>query len=146
MRYEREVGGLTVRKSGNGWEVCHSASGLRAFDGKVRQRRFAEQARTELLATGVDFTAEPAEIQRHRPEWKQVYYKWGNRARQSCFDRETFEFYGTDIPYSSFVPSAAWAQAMREAVAAGDTDAMTRLLNSHGKTREAESEVPGGAG
>ena len=53
---DTDLHGLTMERHGNGWGVYHTESGLPVVDGGLRQRRFAEEARTELLETGVDFT------------------------------------------------------------------------------------------
>jgi hypothetical protein len=137
MKYEHETGGLIVsHRDGCGWQVTHAASGLEAA-GRLRQRRFAEQARTELLATGTDFTRETKAIQADRKQWSEVYYRWASRARSENIDPGTWEYYGTNIHYGQFIPSARWAADMRAACVAGDGEAIEQLLES----RDARSSV-----
>jgi hypothetical protein len=129
--YETTIAGLTVGQlNGHYWQVFHEASGLEAVSG-LRQRRFAEQARAELLATGVDFTADAREISRRHQEWALVYRLWKSRACQESYDDTTFEYYSWHVGYGTFVPSARWAAAMRAATAPGSYDdgEVSRLLN-----------------
>ena len=127
MKYERTVRGLTVDENVHGWRVTHADSGLEAVSG-LRQRRSAEQARDELLATGVDFTASSQEIQTRRKEWSEIYFRWQARVSQVCFDDTTFEYYSRSCSYGTFIPSASWAAAMRHAIADHNPDEITRLL------------------
>jgi hypothetical protein len=104
-----EVGGLLVSKSNRGgWAVIHVASGLNAVC-YLRQRRFAEQARDELLATGTDFTQDKTAVQRERARWADVYYRWNQRVRQDGLDPITFEHYAAYSAYGDVIPSAARA-------------------------------------
>jgi hypothetical protein len=127
---ETTVRGLTVNKDWSGWRVAHEASGLEAVSG-LRQRRFAEEARTELLATGVDFTASARTIQGQRQRWADVYHRWQVRVQQGSYDNTTFEYYRQSTRYGDFIPSARWAAAMRAATDRGsyDGDEVSRLLN-----------------
>lgn len=117
MKYEAVKGGLRVEKQAAGWTVVHDESSLRAAQ-YLRQRRFAEQARTELLSTGVDFTA-PVEVLQSsaiRQVWQDVYYRW--RGRTDCkayghLDQATFEYYPEHTRYGQFIPSAKQAAEMR---------------------------------
>jgi hypothetical protein len=128
-KFEREVRGLVVHKHAHGYSVTHAGSGLPATP-PLRQRRFAEEARDELLATGVDFTRDKRDVQLDRPQWREVYQRWQVRARLGSYDDTTFEYYSPHASYGTFIPSAAWAQAMREAVATGDSEAIQALLNT----------------
>lgn len=107
-------GGLEVRKDHTGWTVVHAASGLYAAS-SLRQRRFAEQARAEFLATGVDFTASKHEVYKARDKWTVVYLRWHNRASATDIDPETFEYYPSHSRYGQLIPSAELASEMREA-------------------------------
>jgi hypothetical protein len=127
--FEREVRGLVVDRHGRSYSVTHAGSGLPATP-PLRQRRFAEEARTELLATGTDFTADRRAVSDSRAQWREVYQRWQVRARQGSYDDTTFEYYSPHASYGTFVPSAAWAQAMRDAVAAGDVEAIKALLRT----------------
>jgi hypothetical protein len=119
--YEETRGGLRVIWRRTGWAVEHAATGLSAATG-LRQRRFAEQARDDLLATGTDFTRPAAEISRDRARWAPVYYLWKTRAGQESYDAATYEYYGSSVHAGTFVPSAGWAAAMRHATARGSYD------------------------
>lgn len=122
------AGGLTVTIAGSGWCVIHAGSGYFVAQG-LRQRRFAEEARAELLATGTDFTLPPREL--HAPGtrelWVFPYAKWRARAGSREIDRETWEYYGRKVPSGTWAPPPEWAARMREAVACGDREAMTIL-------------------
>jgi hypothetical protein len=134
MKYEREIRGLEVAQHGAGWHVCHAASKLPATP-VLRQRRFAEQARDELLATGVDFTRDAKAIGRDRDRWAEAYRRWHARARQPAYDEKTGEYYSSHVSYGTFVPSAAWAQSYRDALEAADGDRLAELI----KGRRAET-------
>jgi hypothetical protein len=114
-QYEAAIRGLTVNKNGSGWRVTHAGSGLEVVSG-LRQRRFAEQARTDLLATGTDFTQDSRAISAQRKQWADVYWLWQQRAHQVSYDDTTFEYYPHSVRYGTFVPSAGWAEAMRAAM------------------------------
>jgi hypothetical protein len=105
-------GGLDVRQEATGWGVFHAASGLAAATG-LRQRRFAEQARDELLATGVDFTQDAAAVQAQRALWSPAYFRWLNRSRQFALDPETWEYYPKHSSYGQVIPSAKRAAELR---------------------------------
>lgn len=92
--------GLVVQQWYRSWGVYHEKSGSPAVKG-LRQRRFAEEARDELLATGVDFTADVKAVQAANEQWKPLYYEWRERARAKVFDRTTGEYYGTGISYGT---------------------------------------------
>lgn len=117
--YEETRGGLRVIWRRTGWAVEHAASpGLSAATG-LRQRQFAEQARDDLLATGVDFTRPAAEISRDHARWADVYYLWKVRAGAGSYDSTTYEYYGSRPHADAFIPSAKWAAAMRATCAPG---------------------------
>ena len=126
--YQREVRGLVVAQQGHGYAVTHAASGLAATP-VLRQRRFAEQARDELLATGVDFTQAAGAISQGRAQWAEVYHRWQQRARAVAYDSATGEYYSPHVSYGTFVPSAAWAQAYRDALAGGDSARISDIIN-----------------
>ena len=105
-------GGLTVASDVTGWGVWHDASGLPAVT-KLRLKRFALQARADLLSTGVDFTASKREIQKARRQWSEVYYRWAARSRATGLDPETQEFYPKHSQYGQLIPSAAKAAQLR---------------------------------
>lgn len=129
------LGGLRIEQQNTGWVVVHDESGLGATPG-LRQRRFAEQARDDLLATGVDFTRDKQAVSADRKLWAEVYWRWQQRAKQTSYDDTTFEYYSPDTKYGTFIPSAQWAAAMRAAVTPGsyDSEAVSRLLNEGNKT------------
>lgn len=136
MKYEATVQGLAIANLGHGYRVQHATSSNAATP-PLRQRRFAEEARAELLATGVDFTASPREIQDRRAEWADVYYRWQKRAQQESFDDATGEYYSPNSHYGVFIPSAAWAASYREALTLIPSDggeALRQVLNNT-KTR-----------
>jgi hypothetical protein len=118
-REPQTLGGLAVREreSGHGWMVLHVWSGLNAIGGALRQKRFAEQARAELLATGVDFSQDARELHAQRDVWGPVYWTWRRRAERTVIDVETGEYYAWHVNYGQYVPSAAQAAAYRAAVA-----------------------------
>jgi hypothetical protein len=131
-KFEVTVHGLTVEKTAAGWQVIHAESGVPAWgSGALRQRRFAIEAREELLATGADFTRPRSELagRGDRKAIQAVLDRWRARTRRAAFDAATFEYYSEYIPWGAFVPSAAWAAAMRDAVAKGSYYEMKRLLN-----------------
>lgn len=114
------LGGLAVASlhgDGHAWHVVHAASGMPAHDGYLRQRRFAEQACTDLLATGVDFTGTPQEIFRQRDRWRAAYALWSRRARQDRIDLVTGEHYSRLTHYGQVIPSAAHARELASALA-----------------------------
>jgi hypothetical protein len=102
--------GLAVRKtaSGSGWEVIHLSTGLRVFDGTLRQRRFAEEAMAELLATGADFTTKESAL-RDRKAWGPAYGKWLARAKSDHIDPETGEWYSWSVHAGTLsTPDGSW--------------------------------------
>lgn len=109
--------GLAVRQDNLGWGVFHAESGLAAVRG-LRQRRFADQARADMLATGVDFTRPARDVQKDRARWSEVYYRWQRRASATDLDPDTWEFYPKHARYGQVIPSAAQAAAWRDAPAA----------------------------
>lgn len=112
--HQRPVkGGLEVRHDGYGWDVVHVSSGLKAVM-DLRLRRFAVQARQELLDTGVDFTADRDSVQQARRDWQKVYNVWWERARRRSLDPETFEWYASYVPYGTQIPTERQAAMMRE--------------------------------
>jgi hypothetical protein len=120
VKYEEIKGSLRIGKRGAGYDVWHTWSGLAVVQ-RLRLRRFAEQARTELLATGVDFTQSAQKLQasRVRNQWGPVYLKWRGRGYDMTpggrgLDPVTFEHYSSDTHYGQLVPSEAQADEMRE--------------------------------
>jgi hypothetical protein len=123
MKREPEVaGGLRIAHldpAAHGWWVEHVASGKPAVAGYLRQRRFAEQLRADLLATGVDFEQDarvvsaPAELER----WRPVYYLWRQRARQGSIDLVTGEHYSVNSHYGQPIPSQENARVIAAALA-----------------------------
>lgn len=114
------VGGLAVvslRGEGKAWYVEHAPSGKPATRGYLRQKRFALEARADLLATGVDFTAEPAAIVIERDRWKHVAALWARRAHQDHIDMVTGEHYSWSTHYGQVIPSAEHAKRIAEALA-----------------------------
>jgi hypothetical protein len=108
--------GLKIIYDGHGWDVVHTASGLKvAMD--LRLRRFAQEARREFLATGVDFTKGRDEVQRARGDWAKIYHVWWDRARRHGLDQETFEWYASYVPYGAKVPTTEQARLMRQSPA-----------------------------
>jgi hypothetical protein len=135
VKYEAIKGGLRVAKIPGGYAVLHEDSKLPAIQ-YLRQRRFAEQARTELLATGVDFTKDKRIVQAARERWQEVYYRWYNRTHAlgdnvPGLDPETFEHYPESTSYSQLIPSAAQAAEMRDLAA---------MLRERGRIEAAEVE------
>lgn len=114
------VGGLALAciPRGNGWYVIHAETGVTATHGFLRQKRFAVQARADLLATGVDFTASPKEIGARREEWAGAYRLWRRRADQDSIDLVTGEHYSWSTHYGQVIPSEAHAKRIAEALAA----------------------------
>jgi hypothetical protein len=115
-------GGLRIaslRGEGKAWYVEHDASGLEAVGGGfLRQRRFAEQARGDLLATGVDFTLSLQELSgKLGPAWPAVYL-WRKRAGQDEIDMVTGEHYSWSTHYGQVIPSKANAARIAAAMAA----------------------------
>jgi len=122
-REPETLGGLTVtslRGEGKLWEITHAPSGKPVLRGGwLRQRRFAEQARADLLATGVDFTLSAAELQHDgklRPAYPAVAL-WSHRARQDRIDLVTGEHYSSDTHYGQVIPSEAHATRLAAALA-----------------------------
>jgi hypothetical protein len=140
VKYETVKGGLRVEKLRTGWAVLHAWSDLPAVQ-LLRQRRFAEEARGELLATGVDFTRAARLVQADRKSWQDVYYRWHNRThvlgdKLEDLDPVTFEYYPDSTRYGQFIPSAAQAGEMRQL-------AMTFRLRGRIPVSEVALEVSG---
>lgn len=89
------VGGLAVVHERAGWRVLHAGSGKAAHQGHLRLKKHAEQARTEMLATGVDFTRDAKAVARDHAQWRDVYVRWSVRANSHGTDLETGERYGS---------------------------------------------------
>jgi hypothetical protein len=141
------IGGLAVRKDHTGWTVVHVNSGLYVAS-SLRQRRFAEQARTEFLALDVDFTGTKGEVAAQSEHWRAVHAKWWQRARQEHLDLVTLEYYPQSTHYGQCIPSARRAEELRPVMAEvlaglrageavrGDTDdryAVLRALEAAGQ-------------
>ncbi len=144
MTYEQDKGGLRVVQHDSGsWAVVHAATPELSAAAGLRQRRFAEEARDDFLATGVDFTRPAREISRDHARWADVYYKWQRRARSTSCDDTTFEYYGGRVHYGAFIPSARWAAAMR-AACAHETSShaeVSRLLNEGNRAFDAADRL-----
>jgi hypothetical protein len=114
------TGGLAVvslHGAGRCWYVTHAASGLPVFSGGyLRQKRFAVQARADLLATGSDFTRDAREVGRDR-RGAPVSELWGRRAGQDHIDPVTGEHYSWSTHYGQVIPSAAQATRIAAAMA-----------------------------
>jgi hypothetical protein len=110
---------VSLRGEGKAWYVEHAASGLPVFGGGyLRQRRFAEQARYDLLATGVDFTQDRDGLRGHALDTaRPAMALWYQRARQDSTDPVTGEHYSWSTHYGQVVPSAAQAAAYRARLA-----------------------------
>lgn len=120
MKAPDAEGGLQVvslHGKGAAWYVEHAPSGKPATRGYLRQKRFAVEARTALLATGVDFTADPAAIVIERDRWKRVAGLWAMRASQDEIDLVTGEHYSWSTHYGQVIPSAEHAKRLAEAFA-----------------------------
>jgi hypothetical protein len=114
------VNGLAVtslRGEGTAWYVAHDASGLEVHGGGwLRQKRFAEQARADLLATGVDWTLSVADLRGQlRVAWPAVAL-WRKRAGQDEIDLRTGEHYSCSTHYGQVIPSARHAKHLAEAL------------------------------
>jgi hypothetical protein len=124
--YVETAGGLTVRRDGQaGWTVSHAESGLYAVSG-LRQRRFAEQARDDFLASGVDFTRDKRAVFADRDRWREPYQLWYQRARLAENHPETGEYYSTTVHYGS-VPNSAQAAAEYRAKRAAEAEAASQV-------------------
>jgi hypothetical protein len=114
------VGGLAVtslRGEGKLWYIEHASTRLSVVrGGYLRQKRFALQARADLLATGVDFTADPATIVIARDQWRHVAALWAMRASQDRIDWRTGEHYSYSTHYGQVIPSAEHAKRLAEAL------------------------------
>lgn len=115
------AGGLRVGKTHySAWQVTHEASG-REVAGYLRLRRFAEQARAELLATSTDFTGSQPEVAADA-RWFPVAALWRHRVRRPDtvhgMDPDTFEHYSHAVRYGDVIPSEAHAAELRAAWAA----------------------------
>jgi hypothetical protein len=115
-REPETAGGLTVRKDHFSWRVLHAASGLTVVDG-LRMRRFADDARRDLLATGADFTGDARETVAQRDRFAAVCALWLRRSRQDFTDPVTFEHYSWSTHYGHAPNSAAKAAELREQAA-----------------------------
>jgi hypothetical protein len=128
-REPETLGGLTVtslRGEGKAWEIVHAASGKPVLRGGwLRQRRFAEQARADFLASGTDFTLSADEL--HRTGSLKAAYPavllWTRRAMGSDhgqlrgIDLVTGEHYSWSVHYGQVIPSAAHARELASALA-----------------------------
>lgn len=93
LKHDIDGGLMVVRERGQGWRVVHAASGKAAHSGHLRLKRYASEARAELLATGVDFTRDAKAISKDHKVWREVYFRWSGRAAYSGHDPETGEWY-----------------------------------------------------
>lgn len=120
MKTTDVVGGLRVRQlhSYQAWHVEHEASGKPVFVGHLRQRRFAEQARADFLATGIDFTLSAEDLRGKLEPMHAAYALWMRRAHQDKIDLVTGEHYSDSTHYGQVIPSADHARAIAAAMAA----------------------------
>jgi hypothetical protein len=114
---DKQADGLVLACQGRQWTVLHAGSGAPVYLTGLRQRRFADQFRSDLLATGVDFTAPASEVARHLGEIRAVCRLWDRRASATCVDPVTGEYYNPYVRYGQFVPSKAQAERIAEAMA-----------------------------
>jgi hypothetical protein len=114
------AGGLAVTSlhgKGDAWYVVHAASGKSVFgSGYLRQRRFADQARADLLATGADFCQDARAVHGQRERWAPVARVWTARGRQDEIDWRTGEHYSASTHYGQVIPSAAHAKRLAAAL------------------------------
>lgn len=125
-RQPATLDGLTVaslRGEGKLWEVIHAASGLPVLrSGWLRQKRFAFEARADLLATGVDWTLGEHEIQGHLNAARPAVLLWSRRAMGSDhsqlhgIDLVTGEHYSWSVSYGQVIPSAEHARRLAAAL------------------------------
>lgn len=115
------VDGLEVtslRGEGKAWYVAHAASGLEVHGGGwLRQKRFALEARADLLATGVDWTLSVADLSGQLGAAWPVVALWRKRAGQDEIDLRTGEHYSWSTHYGQVIPSAEHAKRLAEALA-----------------------------
>lgn len=120
-RSPAELDGLAVaslRGEGKLWEVIHAASGLPVVSGGfLRQRRFADLARADFLATGIDWTLSAAELRGKLGPSQQAYDLWHRRAGQDRIDWVTGEHYSSSTHYGQVIPSEAHARQLAAALA-----------------------------
>lgn len=77
-----------------GWAIIHSASGNTLLERGLRLRRFAEAARDELLATGVDWGKAADQLtEEDRLRSIDTWRRWTSRTRATHLDPETGEWY-----------------------------------------------------
>jgi hypothetical protein len=127
-REPETLGGLTVtslRGEGKLWYVAHAASGLEVLRGGwLRQRRFAEQARADLLATGVDWALSAPELRSggKLDAARPAVVLWSQRALGANHDQlrgidlRTGEHYSWSVGYGQVIPSAQHAKRLAEAL------------------------------
>lgn len=122
MSKTRDIaGGLEVvcLPSGHGWYVAHAASGLEVHGGGwLRQKRFAVEARADLLATGIDWTLSVKELSGQLGKAWPVVALWRKRAGQDSIDLVTGEHYSWSTHHGQVIPSEAHARRIAEALAA----------------------------
>jgi hypothetical protein len=118
--YQQILDGLIVtslRGEGKAWEIIHAASGKPVLRGGwLRQRRFAEQARADLLATGVDWTLSASDLRGKLDAARPAVALWSWRARQDGIDLVTGEHYSWSTHYGQVIPSAEHAKRLAEAL------------------------------
>lgn len=114
------VDGLEVtslRGEGTCWYVAHAASGLEVHGGGwLRQKRFALEARADLLATGVDWTLSAADLSGQLGAAWPVVALWRKRAGQDEIDLRTGEHYSWSTHYGQVIPSQAHAARIAAAL------------------------------
>lgn len=120
-REPETLGGLEVtslRGEGKAWYVAHAASGLEVHGGGwLRQKRFALEARADLLATGVDWTLSVADLSGKLGAAWPVVALWRFRAGQDKIDLRTGEHYSWSVHYGQVIPGAEHAKRLAEAFA-----------------------------
>jgi hypothetical protein len=108
----------SLRGEGKAWYVAHAASGLEVHGGGwLRQKRFAVEARADLLETGVDWTLSVADLRGQLGAARPVVMLWRFRAGQDEIDLRTGEHYSWSTHYGQVIPSAGHARRLAEALA-----------------------------
>jgi hypothetical protein len=108
-------GGLEVRQRNHAWYVLHAGSG-KEVAGSLRQKRFAQQARADFLATGADFTAGREEIRGQMELWVPAARLWRARSHQDHVDMVTGEHYSWSTHYGQVIPSRVQAGRISRAM------------------------------
>jgi hypothetical protein len=114
------IHGLGIEKQHHAWRVFHASSGLEVAGG-LRQKRFAAEAREDLLRTPVEWGMTADELHKsgalNGSEARETVALWKARARRDDLDPDTFEYYGWSASYGQEVPSAEKAAEYRAMLA-----------------------------